>query len=401
MSRYYQHPNTTFSTLIEPAQDAVRQALHDTDGSVALVVHDWCMFNFNTHTRKTDRYQRSHETDLGYELGCALIVSAAGQPLGPMELRLRNAAGILSTRVRPTTCPPGHVEELLEVMNESRRWSLNKTLVHVIDREADSVSHYRQWQSRGHLFVVRANQKRLVLHQGTERTLAEVVASLSCNFQDVRTAEREVEVVAIRSGRGVIKVAETEVTLHRSATTRQGDKRVAVPGPPLTLRLVVCRVVDELGVVLAEWWLLTNVAATLADTATIGRWYAWRWRIESYHKLLKSAGQNAEQWEQENGEAFLKRLCVASTACLSVWQLQQEEGEEAKEFRRLLVRLSGRQMKHKVESTAPALLAGLEKLLAYETMLAEFNPQDVLAQARRLLPNLFHHKERSPPVKNL
>ena len=34
-----------------------------------------------------------------------------------------------------------------------------------------------------------------------------------------------------------------------------------------------------------------------------------------------------------------------------------------------LVRLSGRQMKHRVESTAPALLAGLERLLAIDDLM--------------------------------
>jgi hypothetical protein len=402
MSRFYHHDATTPPTLIEPAQDAVRTALAAADSPLALVIHDWSMFNFITHTSKRDRYQRSHDLDLGYELGSALIVDAAsGQPLGPMELRLRTVAGILSTRLRPTTCPPGHIDELLEVMDESRRWSLGKTLIHVIDREADSVGHYRKWQSRGHQFVVRADQKRLVLDRGVERKLADVVAGLSCAFRDVRTAGGEPEVVTLREGTGVVKVAEADVVLHRPAKTRQGERQVEVPGPPIPLRLVVTRVVGKLGVVLAEWWLLSNVAKDVADAATIGRWYAWRWRVESYYKLLKSAGQNAESWQQETGEAFLKRLCVTSMACLTVWQLQQEEGEEARRFRQLLVRLSGRQMKHRVESTAPALLAGLEKLLAWEGLVEEYDPAEVFALARRFLPHLFPRGGRHPPVQNL
>jgi hypothetical protein len=44
----------------------------------------------------------------------------------------------------------------------------------------------------------------------------------------------------------------------------------------------VTRVIDEAGTVLAEWWLLTNIADKDADAATIGRWYAWRWAIEVY-----------------------------------------------------------------------------------------------------------------------
>ena len=149
------------------------------------------------------------------------------------------------------------------------------------------------------------------------------------------------------------------------------------------------RVVDEAGAVLAEWWLLTNVAGEDADAATIGRWYAWRWAIESYHKLLKSAGMNAEAWQQETGAAFLRRLCVASMACLTVWHLRRDESPAAARLRVVLVRLSGRQMKHRVESTAPALLAGLERLLAIDDLMQVEDLDEILALARRQLPRLF------------
>jgi hypothetical protein len=55
----------------------------------------------------------------------------------------------------------------------------------------------------------------------------------------------------------------------------------------------------------------------------------------------------------------------------------------------VLVRLSGRQMKHKVESTAPALLAGLERLLAIDDLMQVENLEEILELARRQLPHLF------------
>jgi hypothetical protein len=402
MSRFYANDDTPLPTLIEPAQDQIREVLRASSATLVLVVHDWCMFNFNTHTSKLDRYQRSHDSDLGYDLGSALLVDATdGRALGPMELRVRTADAILSTRVRPTNFPPGHVDELLEVMDESRRWGLRQTPVHVIDREADSVGHYRQWHARAHRFVVRADKERVVRFNGAACPLADVVARLSGQFEVVTRTTGQPEVVTIRQGTGVVKVAQTQVVLHRPAKTRVDGRQVEVPGPPIALRLVVTRVVDELGVVLAEWWLLTNVPEELADAATIGRWYAWRWRIESYHKLLKSAATNAEEWQQETGLAFAKRLCVASMACLTVWHLQRDDSPEAAQLRRLLVRLSGRTMKHKVESTAPALLAGLEKLLALEDLARTHDLEQVLALARHVLPELFEPQQRDPPVKKL
>ena len=388
MSRFLGHDDVTLPALIEPAQEAVRDALASSSAAVALVVHDWCMLNYRTGN--ADRLRRSHATDLGYELGSALILDAAtGQPLGPMELRLRTAAGTLSTRPTATAHPPGHVDELLDVMNDARtRWHLGKPLVHVIDREADSVDHYRQWSQRGHAFVVRADDDRVVTWQGRSCALREIVKSLEFQFRDVFGADGQVQRVTTQRGDGRVQATETMVTLDRPATKRVNGKQVKVPGVALPLRLVLGRVVDDLGVVRAQWLLFTSVGPE-HDAATVTRWYAWRWRIESYHKLLKSAGMNAEAWEQESGEAVAKRLVVASMACLTVWHLQRDPSPAAGELRRILVRLSGRQMKHRVESTAPALLAGLEKLLALDDLQDQYDLREVLALARRVLPTLF------------
>ena len=278
-------------------------------------------------------------------------------------------------------------------------WRLDRTPIHTIDREADSVGHYRRWHAEGHRFVVRADRDRMVLHQDRARTLVDVVADLSGSLVGVRDAQGRPEIVTIRAGTGTVHVAETDVVLHRPARhytgvrTASGSKRqVEVPGPPLRLRLVVTRVIDDKGVLLAEWLLLTNVAREEVDAETIGRWYSWRWAIESYHKLIKSAGMNAEAWQQECGEAFLRRLCIASMACLTVWHLQRDESAAAGRLRVLLVRLSGRQMKHKVESTAPALLAGLERLLAIDDLMQVEDLDEIIELARKQLPRLFPNR---------
>jgi Transposase DDE domain len=398
MTRFLNHPDISFAALLEPAQDAVRTALAASPQPVALVVHDWCMFGFGTHASKKDRIQRSHDVDLGYELGTALVVeTGGGRPLGPMELRLRTAGSLLSTRVGVAAMPPGHIDEVLDAMTAARGWNLGKSLIHVIDREADSVGHYRDWQSRGHSFLVRADDDRLVLWQGRERTIADVVAELALEFRDAKDASGEPEVVTVRAGTGRVRVVETQIVLHRPARKATGErtpgghkKKIDVPGPPIPLRLIVTRIVGEQEQTLAEWCLLSNTEASTADAATLGRWYAWRWRIETFHKLLKSAGLNAEEWQQESGAAFLRRLCVGAMACLTVWHLQRADGEAAQRLRKILVRLSGRQMKHGVESTATALLAGLEKLLALDDLLQTEDVQDILALARQVLPQLFH-----------
>lgn len=388
MSRFLNHEDTPLIALIEPLQDSVRQAVQSSTANVALVIHDWCMFSFHTHTSKLDRLQRSHAKDLGYDLGTALVVDAGdGRPLGPMEFRLRTARGMLSTRPGTTANPPAHIDELGDVMRESRRWNLTRPLVHIVDREADSVDHYRQWHAARHQFLVRANGKRLVRWQGQSMKLTAILAAMSGQFRDDPVGEPLV--VMTPEGAGRVQVLETNVILDRPAKTMIDGTKTDVHGVPLPLRLVLTRVVDELGVVRASWFLFTNVSPVFPAT-TVAQWYAWRWRIESYHKLLKTAGMNAEEWQQESGAAFAKRLVIASMACLTVWHLQRDESEEASRLKAILVRLSGRQMRHKVTHTAPSLLAGLEKLLAVLDLLETEKLPEILALARRVLPKLFN-----------
>ena len=128
----------------------------------------------------------------------------------------------------------------------------------------------------------------------------------------------------------------------------------SVAGRPLPLRYIVVQLRDGKGKVLAEWMLLTN-ASKRVKAEHLARCYYWRWRIESYFKLLKSHGQQLEQWQQETGIAIARRLLVASMACVVVWQLEADDTQEAEELKDILIRLSGRQMKQDHPHTAPAL----------------------------------------------
>ena len=156
----------------------------------------------------------------------------------------------------------------------------------------------------------------------------------------------------------------------------------------MPLRLIVSRVCDGRGQTVAVWYLLSNAPAAVPDQ-TLALWYYWRWRIESLFKLLKGAGQQVEHWKQPDGEAIAKRLVVAALACALVWRLERHPAAEAADLRRVLVRLSGRQMRWGRKATAPALLAGLERLLAIDDLMQVEDLDEVLALARRQLPRLF------------
>lgn len=97
---------------------------------------------------------------------------------------------------------------------------------------------------------------------------------------------------------------------------------------------------------------------------------------------------NLENWQQESAGAIARRLLVASMACIVVWRLARSRHPQAEPARRLLVRLSGRQMKHGQTFTRPSLLAGLWILLAMLEVLKTHSLEELHALAAVALPAL-------------
>jgi hypothetical protein len=381
--RFFANPRVTLTKLIEPLQEVGRQAANDSASPFVLVVHDWSKLDYDGHKSKQDITQLSQPLDRGYEQMTALLVDASdGAPLAPMGIEVLSASGRHTTqsdKVRPRVA---HLNQVLPWMEASRSWGLNKTCVHVIDREADSLKHLRLWDAAGHRFLVRGDDRR-VQFRGKSRLLSQIVEVLHQEGAFQRTGD-----VPIRGQTGQQWVAETNVILDEPAWGKTADgKSYRVPGAPLRLRLVIVQVRDDQETLLAEWLLLTNVWDVSA--VQVACWYYWRWRIESFHKLLKSAGLEVEEWQQTSAAAITKRLLVGCMACVTVWALQRQQTPEAQECQRILVRLSGRQMKRSRLVTTPALLAGFHVLLTMLSVLEQYSPAELHALAKAAAPMLY------------
>lgn len=375
--RFLANPRVTLARLAEPLRAAGRAAAAHTEH--LLVVHDWSFLSFPTHASKTDRIRHGRATARGYDLATALLVDGrTGDPLAPMELELTTARRVHSTRGDRGRARP-HIDQVLATMTASASWGVDRPLVHVIDREADGLAQFRTWAAAGHTFVVRGDANRVVRWHGQSRRLPEIVAEL-------HATRGFAAVGAVGPGQDLF-VAQAEVVYTQPGRVRRGAKRVLVPGPPLTARLVVTQVRAADGRVTAEWLLVTNAGADVPP-ARIGQWYAWRWRIESFFKLLKAHGQQVEAWEQHTGAAIAKRLAVTAMACVLVWKVQRDTTEPGQTLARLLIRLSGRQMNRGRPVTAPALLAGLEKLLGVLALLDETPVEELRTLLDRVLPGL-------------
>ena len=379
--RFFHNPRVGLRTLANPLIDVGREAVGAACDRYVLAVHDWSSLKFRRSSRPRDRLPACQRRG-DYELYTTLLVGDRhGDPLAPVTLSLCDAEGVhcsRSAKVRPELSPLEEIGPAMEFIEWQR---LSKPAVHILDAQADSVAHYRQWSAcPGRYYLVRADD-RLVEHQHEELKCSDWQAR--CRQQGLFQSTREIR---YQDRPAQQWTAEIPVRLVRSGQLLRGGKKVWVSGSPLELRLILAEVRSPVGSVLAVWYLLTNVPNDV-DAGTLAKWYYWRWRVESYFKLLKSAGLDLEQWGQETAAAVARRLLVASMACVVVWHIARSQHPKAEAARQFLVQLSGRQMAHGKKFTSPALLAGLWTLLAMLNTLEHYRLDQLQEFASLALPN--------------
>lgn len=382
--RFLHNPRVLLPTLVKPLLEVARTTVPESCDRYVLAIHDWSLLRYRRHHSKTDRMTvKGLKWGEGYELhSCLLVDDRAGNPIAPVSLSLHTAEGAHCTRSRQVRPILSVLDEIDPVMTFVEKQALAKPAVHILDAEADSAAHYRLWSRHaGRYYLVRADD-RLVEFLGVEQKCSQVHKTLKKQgrFRHARD-------VLYRRQPARQYVAEASVRLLRPGQqNRANGSRMRVAGPPLALRLVLSEVRSEQGKVLATWYLLTNVPPEV-EAATLALWYYWRWRIETFYKLLKSAGMNLEQWQQASAGALVRRLLIACMACVIVWNLARDTTPEAAATRDLLIRLSGRLIERGKRFTEPALLSGLWILLQIHEALTIYDADTLQRLAAFALPN--------------
>lgn len=366
--RFYSNETVTPIQLSIPLIAEAKKVLGQEDSEYVLGVHDWSSINYNRYKSKKDRLQISHDKHVGYDLqGCIFVSAITGNPLAVPVQDLVSCEGVWQSRSSSLIKHPRnekgeiiketHLNWLTERMNHLGRCGFEKIIINIIDREADSIGHQRCWNAAGMLYLLRAKGGNNVTYNGIKIKISKVADSLQ--FTEIRKV--------ICKGKDCVQwIGEADIIITRDAKSKHKDgsgKRIAPqPGEPLALRLVVSHIYNKDKQLVAEWFLLSNVDKKI-EAQQIALWYYFRWQIETFFKLLKSAGHHLERWQQETARAIFLRLLIVSQACTIVWQLANTKDQSLQKVTKFLVRISGRQMKAKRPITAPALTEGLFMLL--------------------------------------
>ena len=271
-------------------------------------------FTGETISRKDEAGRWRKHKVCGILMHSSLVVTGDGLPLGLGAVKFwsRKAfkgTNALKKKVNPTRVP---IEE-----KESFRWLENlrqstallaepQRCVHIGDRESDIYELFCTAQELGTNFLVRTCVDRLAGDGG--HTIADEMAEV--RVQGLHRIE-------FRGAHGERCEAQLEIRYRRIRVLPPIGKQKNYPALDLTVLHVQERDAPPQRQPL-EWKLITNLAVrSKADAIEKINWYAMRWQIETFHKILKS-GCRAEDSRLRTADRLTNLIAIY---CIVSWRI--------------------------------------------------------------------------------
>jgi len=323
--RFFANDRVSEADILAGHFQATRERAVATDGPL-LVLHDTTEFSYqrekseaigitksiNSGRDKAGRL-RSH-TVCGILMHSSLGVTTEGLPLGLTAVKFWTrkkfkGTAALKKKINPTRVP---IEE-----KESIRWLDNLAqstellgdpgrCVHIGDRESDIYELFCMAQQRGTHFVVRTCVDRLA-GEG-DHTIADEMGEVA-----VRGLHR----IEVRDNDGEPDEAILEIKYRRIRVQPPIGKQKRYPA--LTLTVIHA---EERGTPnnrkRIDWKLITDLPVqSRKDAIEKLEWYSLRWKIEVFHKVLKS-GCRAEEAKLRTAQRLANLIAVY---CIVSWRV--------------------------------------------------------------------------------
>ena len=291
-----------------------------------LVLHDTTEFSYqrkradavgltcrvNNGKDKAGRF-RMH-TVCGLLMHSSLAVTPEGLPLGLSAIKFWTrkkfkGTAALKRKVNPTRIPIECKESIrwLESLRQStQRLGKPERCVHIGDRESDIYELFCTAQELGTHFLIRACVDRLA--GDGQHTIADELKKVK-----VKGRHR----VEVRSPNGKVRQAVVELRYCRIQVLPPIGKQKRYPA--LSLTVIHARERrkprDRERI---DWKLITDLPVrSRAEAVEKLRWYAVRWKVELFHKILKS-GCRAEDARLHTAERLVNLL---SLYCILSWRI--------------------------------------------------------------------------------
>lgn len=324
--RFLSNPNVSEMDILEGHFQSTAERFAATEGLV-LVLQDTTEFSYKREEPETigitHRHKMKHPDEDGraqYRTQCGilmhsnLVVTTQGLPLGLAAIKYWTrdkfkGCNALKKSINPTRMP---IEE-----KESYRWIENLRIatqrlnnaprcVHVGDRENDIYEFFCEAHTLNTHFLVRACVDRLA-GEGEHKISDEMNA----------VAIKKLHPIEIRDKKGNISTALLEVKYHRIHILPPLGKQKKYPSLTLTVIHAQERHPPANRDAI-DWKLMTDLDVTDDEDAIEKlNWYALRWRIETFHKVLKSCCK-AEKSKLRTADRLTHLIAMS---CILSWRI--------------------------------------------------------------------------------
>jgi len=312
--RFFSNPRVSAEAILSGHFHSTRERVSLVDDRV-LVLHDTTEISFKHNDGNIGLFgQIAQRTACGILMHSSLVVTSEGLPLGIAAVKFWTrdkfkGTNALKKKVNPTRVPIEHKESIRWLQNLQQATDLlgrPERCVHVGDRESDIYELFCAAQTAGTHFLVRTCVDRLAgdgMH-----TIADEMHEVCCKWlHRVETRDRG----------GGLREAVLELKYRRIQVLPPIGKHRRYPG--LSLTVIHAREKDppcERDRI--DWRLLTDLPVASPDDAIEKlNWYAMRWKIEVFHKILKS-GCKVEESRLRTAERLVNLI---STLCILSWRI--------------------------------------------------------------------------------
>ena len=324
---------------------------------------------------------RKLHTVCGLLMHSSLAITPEGLPLGLTAARFWSRSKFKGTtalkrHINPTRVPIEAKESIRWLDNMSQSNALigePGRCIHIGDRENDIYEFFCRVAAEGSNFLVRTCVDRLAGDGGH---------TINAEMSEVEVQGTHAVTVPLGNG----ETEETAVELRFKAIDVLPPIGKQKRYPPLRLTVIHARegaAPQERPAV--DWRLITNLPVeTAADAIELLGWYAMRWKIEVFHKILKS-GCRAEAAKLRTADRLVNLIAIF---CVISW------------------RIFWMTMMSRVAPNAPPTLVFTEEecaILARAGPSPHSQPPETLAQYSRSVAQLGGYLARShdPPPGNI
>jgi hypothetical protein len=304
---------------------ATRARCDASDGPI-LLIQDTTEFSYqranvsavgvtkSVNSGRDKRGRLRHHTVCGMLMHSSLAVTIQGLPLGLAAVKFWTrkkfkGTAALKRKINPTRVPIEKKESVrwLDNLRQSlERLGRPERCIHVGDRESDIYELYCLTHELGSHFLVRACVDRLA--DDGRHTIADEMEE---------TRIKGLHHIEVRDDEGKVTKVALEIKFRRIMVLPPKGKQKRYRALELTVIHANERGAPK-GRKPIEWKLITDLPVRgRAEAIEKINWYAMRWKIEMFHKILKS-GCRAEDSKLRTAERLANLMAVF---CILSWRV--------------------------------------------------------------------------------